>query len=153
MTYLKQLFSMNAIMNGEISETKNNYEISFLAVDETDQEKVSNLLKRAGAELLFQGPFQKISLAYPIKKQKEAFFGYLHFSAEPEKIAEVEKELQNEQSLLRFLVVTPPLKTYKTERSFASPDKMPSAKPVAEPKRKLPLSNEALEKEIQEILQ
>ena len=136
------------------------YEISFLVKDEKGGEEVLKLLKRSRAEIALEGQFERIQLAYPVLKETAAYFGYFHFNAEPSVAAAIQKEMQMHPAILRFLLIAPPyIKPNPREpRPMRDASPMPEA-PIekierVERKREgLPLSNEALEKKIEEILQ
>ena len=84
------------------------YEISFLALREGDKEAVQTAIAGAQGEIISEGRYAEMKLAYPIKKQTSAFFGSFVFSASPEKAVEVEKTLRFADGILRFLIITPP---------------------------------------------
>ena len=124
------------------------YEISFLLGQEKDVEDVLKLLKREEAEIIFEGTLKKIPLAYKIKKQSEVYFGYLHFRMSKDKVKSLEKDLLTTSTILRSLIVAPP---------FVRPKPDTRARPRTAPEPSVPvgvpLSNEALERKIEEILQ
>lgn len=138
------------------TEGKKQYETAFLLKEESGVHDVVKSLKTRSAEIIFEGPVEKIDLAYKIKKESSAYFGYLHFEAAPEDVKSLNDDLRNKDSVLRFLIVTPPF-----VKSKARPSPRMILKTPAEPrieKRRQPaplplLSNEALEKRIEEILQ
>ncbi len=132
---------------------KKSYEISFLAKNEGDVEQVLKTLKSAGGEITSEGPIAKINLAYPIKKQHSAYFGYFHFSAEPTGLEQLKNDLNINPAVLRFLIITPPLIRDKAKPFVAAKRRLPSTPLVTEKRPPLPLSNEALEKQLKEILQ
>lgn len=139
-----------------MAEDKKAYEIGFMARDEKGASEIVERVKAHGGEILLEGPVEQVSLAYKIKKQAQAHFGYLHFAMEPANVKVFSDELQRVPNVLRFLVVTPPFEKQKprqmpVEREYAaSRPRAEERKTVAAP---LPLSNEALEKKIEEILQ
>lgn len=124
------------------------YEISFLLGQEKDVEDVLGLLKREGAEIIFEGTLKKIPLAYKIKKQSEAYFGHLHFRMSKDKIKSLENDLLTASGVLRSLIVTPPFVRSKPEPKARTRIVPAPRAPVG-----VPLSNEALEQKIEEILQ
>lgn len=132
---------------------KKEYEISFLAKDEMGPQEVVKLIKRFEGEITSEGSVEKIALAYPIKHEKAAYFGWLHMAMEPANITPLEHELEVHPGVLRTLIITPPFVKAKPRQSMK-----PGAKPSPEPKTDkkktatLPLTNEALEKKIEEIL-
>jgi len=93
------------------------YEISYLVRTETDKEAVIKGLKDAGAENITEGRLNEIKLAYPIKKQTSALFGYASFEASPEMMTSINSFFRFAEEVLRFLIVTPPPK--KAEPRFS----------------------------------
>lgn len=132
---------------------KKAYELAFLAKTEDGAETVLKLLKGSGAGIDLEGQVVKMPLAYPVEKEREAYFCYFHFSLEPGKLSEVETHLRVQPGILRFLVVTPPFMKNKPRAFF--PQRRRAA-PVASSgierrPSSLPLSNEALEKQLKEM--
>lgn len=136
---------------GESSDKKS-YEIAFLVKNEEDAQRVLAALKTAGAEIALEGPISKINLAYPIKKENSLYFGYVHFLLEAEKVKQLEDSIRINPSIVRFLLITPPFVKNKT-RSFAPPRRRPFFSPQPAERKTPSLSNEALEKQLKEILQ
>jgi len=132
---------------------KKSYEISFIAAAEEDVKRLTESLKGVGAEITFESPLLKIFLAYPIEKKNEAYFGYFHFSFQPEEIVKLEKQFRVQPVVLRFLIVTPPFVKGKERRQYSPRRKTPYIPPVTERKQISRLSNEALEKQLKEIMQ
>ncbi|MBI2036915.1 MAG: 30S ribosomal protein S6 [Candidatus Liptonbacteria bacterium] len=155
----------------EEENVKKEYELAFLTRGEEHVLGVIAMLKKGGAEITSQGTLVRQRLAYPIKKETQAVLGSLNFRLDPEAIAGLDHELRFDPHVLRFLMVTPPIakpQGIMYERRMA-----PASKPEglsagrqdgqarprpAEPKKAEPapaaaLSNEALEKRLEEILQ
>lgn len=140
---------------------KREYELSFLLRDEQHISAIDSLMKRFGFEVASQSDIRRIMLAYPIKKEQSAFFGFMFFMAEPSKIAEFSHELQLEGDVLRFIVVSEPIKPAKRERerdmdvapqrTEASPE-APIEHKSEEKKGSDVVTNEDLEKKLEEIL-
>lgn len=102
-------------------EGNKQYEIAFLAANESGKEVVLKTLNDVKATIVSEGRFSEIRLAYPIKKQMSAGFGSFVFEVSPEKSVEVDKILKLSGEILRFLIVTPvprkPVATKLRERS------------------------------------
>lgn len=131
-----------------------NYEISFLSKTEEGSALVSKLLKQHQFEIILEGPVKKIALAYKIKKESQAHFGFFHVSGSPESLPAITHDLGINPEILRFIFITPPFAKSKEP----TPSKPRVSRPAAvkiEPEVKpvSHLSNEALEKKIEEILQ
>lgn len=131
-----------------------NFEISYLVKDESSAGDVLKLLKQHDFAVDFESPVKKIALAYKIKKEVSAYFGFAHFTGNPTEIKSLDHNLTSNQQILRFLIITPPFSTTKPVSQKPRPIK--SVRPKTETEEKpitAPLSNEALEKKIEEILQ
>lgn len=136
-----------------------NYEIGFLAVDEADEKEVVNLLKGYKAEILHEGRAKKVKLAYPIKKQTAAHFGFVQFSLDPDLVKPLREQLKLNAKILRSLIFVIPAKQLAKAEEFKGerPEKPPKERirqMVEEPPRKKPeiVDNELLEKKLEEIL-
>ena len=134
---------------------KKEYELAFLIKEEGEVVAVLNLVKRHGAEISLEGPLKNLSLAYKIKKQSSAIFGYCHFRLEPENLSALTHDLRLDSPIIRFIIITPPFaKTKSSSPKILTRSKISSLKSENAPtKFTIPLSNEALEKKIEEILQ
>jgi len=99
----KKVYEISFILSGRLTEAELKNEI----------EKIKNIFQKISANLLKESEFNKINLAYCIKKETEAFFGYFWFELEPEKLAELREGLAFEKNILRYLIVTPPPKFKK----------------------------------------
>ena len=129
------------------------YEIAFLIKEESLIPEILGMLKRHGAEIVFEGPVRGVPLAYEIARARHAYFGYFHFNLPADKAAVLDHELRMNSKILRFIIVTPPFR--RRERKAEIKLEEEAAPPFVEPKVKagtLPLSNEELEKKIDEIL-
>lgn len=143
------------------------YEISFLASSEEARNSVVEVLKKFKAEIFDEGEFKRIRLAYPVKKQTSAFFGYIQFSAVPSIISGLKDSLKLNSQILRFMIILAvdknvllkPKDIQIFEKSAASDEpylqrefkKVEKRIPKA-PKHQPILSNEDLEKKLEEIL-
>jgi ribosomal protein S6 len=133
------------------------YELAVLVRKEEDLPAISALVKEHSGELVADFRAKRVALAYPIKKEKEAIFAYANFRSLPETAKTLEHDLNVRQDVLRSLITIPPKVKEKSEAVREMPVKKASApRPsagIAESKQTSgPLSNEALEKKIEEIL-
>ncbi len=133
-------------------ETKKEYEISYLLNNPEIESEVLSILKKNGVEITNQKSATSIVLAYPIQKHLSAYFGFCHFNAEPAAIEPIDATLRLHKGLIRFLIITPPVK-------LAAPGPMsgigrPERSERLEKKVAAPgaLSNEALSEKLEEIL-
>lgn len=127
------------------------YEISFLLRSEEDAAVLVKKLSDLGAEISSEGPIERINLAYPIKRETAAYFGYVNFNAKPEVVKGINDSLGLEPKVMRFLIITPPIAKMVPRRTDfhheAEQVVVDSAKPKVES-----LSNAELEKKLEEIL-
>ena len=101
-----------------------NYEISYLISPNVSEEqifgmagKITSLIQDAkGIANKVEEP-KKIKLAYPINKQRSAYFGWTTFAMLPENLEEFKKKLRFEKkSIMRFLVVFIPKKVLELRK-------------------------------------
>lgn len=128
------------------TENKKEYEISFLLTSPEAEKELAGILQKHGADVFYQKPAAELPLAYKIKKHISAYFGFYHFRAMPEAIKPLKEELNLATPVLRFLIITPPVK-------LATEARPPSRFERGERKETAPiLSNEALSEKLEEIL-
>ncbi len=138
---------------------KKNYEISFLVKSEDDIQGVLSFLTQHNAEAITEPRAKKLALAYEIQKCTEAVFVYCNFKAAGVDAKKLEQNLTMKHDVLRSIILSLPSKIRvetpregtpaKTERAPRMTDTREEVK-ISSPRT---LSNEALEKKIEEILQ
>jgi len=144
---------------------KKEYELALLLNSEDDLVGVIKLVGTHNAESLSEPRAKRLQLAYEIKKHTEAVFAYFTFKMFGDDMKALEHELDTHTDVLRFMVIASPAPAERTatsamppreerhprSNSYAAPSSAPVEVPKVAPSR--PLSNEALEKKIEEILQ
>jgi len=145
-------------MDTEDEKITKNYELGFLTDDESGLSHIEKTLTGFGATILFRGPINKIELSYKMEKRSSAFFGFVHFSSDPSVIPSLEATLNLDKSVLRFLIMFPIIESKpayvgkrRTERDVSQPVR-PAPEREKEADKQPILSNEALEKTLEEIL-
>ncbi|MBI4993436.1 30S ribosomal protein S6 [Candidatus Wolfebacteria bacterium] len=136
------------------------YEIGFLAYSEEARNNIVELLKVNSAEIINDGGFSKIKLAYPVKKHTSAFFGYIQFSSLPSAVVNLKDSLKLNSQILRFMIIilNPKALLAKSSGRFFEKSEAKEFKKELEGievKKIRPqsvLSNEDLEKKLEEIL-
>ena len=161
------------IEEADLRELIGEYHITYLLRDE-DAGSVISVLKRFQAEIVEEKSPVKVNLEYPIKKQRQAFLGVTRFFARKEVIAKLSQDLNLESSVLRFLITKPILTPAASPESGEAKslgqlkqagsaradrgsngggDEFGARKRRASGDDFPVLTNEALEKKIEEILQ
>ncbi|MEK7187661.1 MAG: 30S ribosomal protein S6 [Patescibacteria group bacterium] len=139
-------------------ENIQHYEIAFLLKEEADLAALKEVLRAHGANTTFEGPMKKIALAYEIEKQTVALFSSIQFKAPTDQIESINHTLTLRKTVIRFLIVKcTPGKTPQVSPVSVLPvveESISPATPTGETYsgHSLPLSNEDLEKKIEEIL-
>lgn len=148
----------------EALKDKKEYEISFVLSGEEAAAEVERELLAIGAEITFKSPAASIRLAYPLERHETGYFGYTHFMAMPHSVKALKEALAHKSGVLRFLIITPAVKQVAREigprgsapvrkekdKAEGAPTTGSAGRP-AEPAEKL-ITNEALEKKLEEIL-
>ncbi|MEK9194476.1 MAG: 30S ribosomal protein S6 [Patescibacteria group bacterium] len=131
------------------------YEIYFLLVGE-DTSKIKDILLRNGAKILNERPLEKSRLAYPIKKQVLAYAGSITFEIDPTVLEKLGVDLKLEAEIIRLIVTKLDLRKMPEEQKEPRVETFQRRRPSFSRERKKPenvsLTNEALEKKIEEIL-
>lgn len=146
-------------MNEEVKKT---YEISFLSKSENGAAVLVSHIKSAGGEIIHEGNIKEMKLAYPIKKETSAYFGCINATLPGEAIDDMTKALNLEGDILRFLIITPPLRgeqKEQTTRQIRRPQTVTressvarASAPAKKAKEDTSISNELLEEKLEEIL-
>ncbi|MBI2025063.1 MAG: 30S ribosomal protein S6 [Candidatus Harrisonbacteria bacterium] len=125
-------------MNDEI---KKDYEIAFLLSDQEAEKDLAQVLRSHKADFIHQKSAAEQKLSYPINKHLSAFFGFYHFKMIPENIKSLREALKLNPKILRFLLITPPV---KVQKAAPAPRDKKAAAPI--------ITNEALVEKLEEIL-
>lgn len=136
-------------------EEKKEYELSFLLKDEEGIAALQGMLTKFGCTTTSQSEIKRIVLAYPIKKETSALFGYVYFMATPEHMKDFTHELRLESHVLRFLLINKPIKREFISASEGSPRRTSETsekEALSEEKQSHAVTNEDLEKKLEEIL-
>ena len=142
-------------MDMEKEKKTENYEIALWTKEESDA-PVKKLLEKHGASITKEKPVLKMKLSFPIKKENFAFLTTIIFSIGPEKVSGLKSNLNLENTILRYFLrraKKPSVdgRSNGNERSSESR----SFFHLRSESKKAPnetLTNEALEKKIEEIL-
>ncbi|HPW34273.1 MAG TPA: 30S ribosomal protein S6 [Candidatus Paceibacterota bacterium] len=131
------------------------YEITFWLKDEAGIDKMKSILNNHGITPAFVSELKRVNLAYPIKKETSAFLGNMNFITDSEKIQEASKELRVDGELLRFMVSKDPAKPQPMQEREGREMRRPVQEQKVEktePKSSDMVTNEELEKKLEEIL-
>ncbi len=125
------------------------YDLTVLLKSENDS-SVEALVQKAGADSFAKKELAKLELAYPVRKEKTAFMGVYTFLLAPDALKGVQEGLKFDENCLRYLLIVgkegktaPSTRVPRTDFKNGAP-----ARKRTEPE---PLTNEALQKKIEEI--
>jgi len=138
------------------------YELTYLIspdLSETElkslQEKIKSSIENKGGVFFNADEPTKKKLAYPIKKQFEAYLMSLSFQLSPDKLAEFEQELKKEDKIFRFIIITKklPSPAQVLRGKILAGKKVPEVtiktKKIVKPKK---VELKEIEKKLEEIL-
>lgn len=148
------------------------YELGFVTQRGEDEAEVARLLEARGASIVAKKEGTRVKLAYPIRKEHFGYFGRMRFKIVPDQVASLRDGFQMRPEMLRFVIVAAPAPRAEEEISHGARDvqeeRVPpaEAEPISSTPRPLrrqayddrqsgnraELSNEALEKKLEEIL-
>ena len=141
----------------DMEKAQKEYEIGVLVRKEEDLAEVRRFLEQHQAVLSADFQAKKIAFAYPIEHQDDGFFAFARFSSDPAGVPQIENDLRTERAVLRSLITVPPKAATGDaagagKKRGVAPVRRAAAAPSATPFVPT-LSNEALEKKIEEMLQ
>ncbi len=149
-----------------MEQKNNNYELSFWFSSRLEEkaieQKFDNLLKqlkKSGALIIFSQSPQLKQLAYPVKKEMNAYFGYIQFKLSKDSLTRLEEELRLNNDFIRFMVLNiKPKEEQKIPSStfrksvFRKKEKPSFAKATEDKGKEKVISLEELDKKLSEIL-
>jgi ribosomal protein S6 len=143
----------------DTEKVEKEYEIGVLVRKEDDIPEVRRVVEQHGGKFASDFQAKRVALAYPIKREKEAVFAFSRFKTEPTEAKRLEHDLETTNVVLRSLI-TVPFKISRRDAVGAGKRRMQAA---SRPSTSVPqsnasssmhvLSNEALTKKIEEMLQ
>lgn len=131
------------------------YEIGYLLTPLISEEKLDEevfvlrkLIDDKKGLIINEARPKMRKLAYPIKKLESAYFGWIKFTADPEIIEEIESSLKKSDKVIRFLIV----KVAKEAAVSRLARKVVKKKKPTEPKEKIEIKPEEIDKKLEELL-
>ncbi|MDO8575016.1 MAG: 30S ribosomal protein S6 [bacterium] len=101
-------------------ESKKEYELAYLLAPDIAEENLNletaelkRIISENSGEAIESEVPKKRWLAYPVKKQGQAYFGVIYFNMDKENLSEIKKNLLFNEKILRFLIVNKSLKKPK----------------------------------------
>lgn len=135
------------------------YELAYLLPPSLSEEevlgvsgKLSTVVEEAGGIVSYSEKPVKRKLAYLIKKEWSAYFGWIKFSGASEMVTLIEKKLQGEAHLLRHLIVLEEEKRRRRAGIFAGRRQKPKPAEAVEKPTESKFDLEELDKKLEEIL-
>lgn len=115
-------------------------------------QNIENYITSAGGIISFKKAPERARLSYPIKKKKQAYFGYIHFNIETkENLAAIDEQMRLNNDVLRYLTVKMSADTGKAKFRF-KPQK-PKVTPEKPAEKPTPEQSKELDKELEGILE
>ncbi|MFH0806470.1 MAG: 30S ribosomal protein S6 [Candidatus Brennerbacteria bacterium] len=130
----------------------NTYEIAFYTKEENSA-PVKSVVAAHHGEVTKEKPFEKVRFEFKIAKESFAFFGALHVSLPPEDVAPLSRALSLAPGVIRFLITKSVSPTEGRGEERKPVERKRPALPRMVPQESSVLTNEAIEKKIEEILQ
>jgi len=153
-------------INEDVEKNSRIYEIGYLLLPNlSDAEmpviygNLKDLIVSLGGEIISDEMPKMISLAYTMLKVYQnvrnkfsaAYFGWIKFEIDPEKVLELKKKLDVDPNLVRFLILKTIRENTIAAKRFVHKDtrrKMQNSKKEGENEISLPIDKEEIDKEI-----
>lgn len=91
-----------------MEQQNTHYELSYLLAETLDEEgamrvagSLRDAIEQTRAVIVEDGLPKKRVIAYPIRKQSQAHFGWIRFMTQPEAILKIERAIKKETEVLR----------------------------------------------------
>ncbi len=139
-------------------QDKKPYEVSFLVRNEDGVASIIKHLTLSGAEILNEGELKEIELAYPIEKDKIAYFGFLHCNIPQESMDGIHNGLKLDSNVIRMLIISAPTNKEKQDKFMRAKNVARTSRITGDreftqrPKKDTVISNDLLEEKLEEIL-
>jgi ribosomal protein S6 len=133
-------------------QQKKIYEIAFY-VKEENAAPVKTAVAAHHGEVVEERPFEKVRFEFMIAKESFAFLGILRATLAPEEVAPLSRALTLAPGILRFLVTIAPTAKEGDKEERKPMERRRPMLPRMAPQEPSVLTNEAIEKKIEEILQ
>jgi len=103
------------------AKNKNEYELSYLLTSDIPEDKIDseaielkNIITENGGDIIQTNPPEKKWLAYPVRKQNQAYFGIVYFNIDKDGLNKIKKTLAFSKKILRFLILNTVIKSHPT---------------------------------------
>ncbi len=118
-----------------------------------DTSLIKRVFEKHGADIVGFEELKKIRLAYPIQKKQYGFLGSFRFKTDPQTVASLASNLKLENDVIRYMIVKAKEKKVEVPGIKPAHEVVSSKKALTEKQKREPtLTNEELEKKIEEIL-
>ncbi|MEK7135019.1 MAG: 30S ribosomal protein S6 [Patescibacteria group bacterium] len=114
------------------AENKKEYELSYLLTPDIPEDKIDseatelkNIITENGGDTVQTNPPEKKRLAYPVRKQNQAYFGIVYFNINKDGLDKIKKTLAFSKKILRFLILSKVLKPKPSPVIVQQPAKTP----------------------------
>ncbi|MCR5625779.1 MAG: 30S ribosomal protein S6 [Lachnospiraceae bacterium] len=127
----------------------NKYELAVVVSGKLDEEaanavvdKAKKLIERFGGQVGTVDAWGKKKFAYEVHKQKDGYYNFVKFEAEPTAPAEIERRMRIMENVLRYLIVSD-----DDEVVVAAPKEEKPEEETAEPEKEAAVESEAAAEE------
>ena len=138
----KIIYELAFHLNPNVEESK---------VQQTGQQ-IEEYVTSNGGIISFRKEPERARLSYPIKHNKSAYFGYLHFTLNsPESLTKIDEQVKLNNDIVRYLLVKVPADSGKVKFRF-KPQK-PRTMQEKPTEKSTPEQSKELDKELEGILE
>lgn len=111
--------SIEFILRNQVQLPLVMYQLTLLVKDkvsEADRGTLFDGIKKSFSNLIKEDLWGVRSMAYSIKHNDKAFYGYFEFEAEPKSVVSLDKTLRLNEDIIRYLIVKSKIKKQKAKK-------------------------------------
>ena len=138
------------------AENKKEYEMSYHLMPDIPEDKIDsetielkNIITENGGDIVQADLPKKRRLAYPVRKQNQAYFGIVYFNTDKDGLDKIKKALAFYKKILRFLILNMVIKSpgHTPTAGQAKPNPIIVQQPV-----KTPVPTQSFDQKLESIL-
>ncbi len=147
-----------------MAEKSHNYELAYHLTPRIEESRTSELKQYLEDQIISRGGIivysklpERIRLAYEIKHENQAYFGYVQFTLpNPEALSEINETFRHNGEMLRYMIIKLPVEMQRGQSALKQLKAKERAEKKAKAQAKAPVSEKEekeMEKQLEDIIE